>query len=112
MDLNHVLKTTRYILHHHGAFNQVPKTIEECSELILELSKHFNYSDNQDEIVDEIADVIIMSLQMAHLFGFEYVKRRIEYKLAREVKRISLAKPKQYAKNPDDVLEDNICFGE
>ncbi len=112
MDLKQVLKNTRFLLRYHGAYNQVPKAVEEMCELITELSKNYGHSTSKEKIQDEIADVIIMMLQMAQLFGFDEVRKRIEYKLHRQNKRISLARKDFYDTKVAEAFEDNIHYGE
>ena len=68
-----------------GIDAQVIKTAEECAELIQVLMKYQNHNPTLEkaQIVDEIADVIIMCEQMAQYFGIDLVRERIEFKMNR-----------------------------
>jgi len=95
MDLKQILKNTNYILAHYGASNQIPKAVEEMGELATALIKYCSPMNqdspfvNRDEaVINEIADCLIMLLQLAQLFGFNNVRNQIEYKLERQNKRI------------------------
>ncbi len=117
MDLKTILKHTQYILRYYGASSQVPKAVEEMCELITELSKNYGHSTNRSHLQEEVADVLIMALQMAQLFGWDEVRGQVEYKLSRQMKRINLHNNLQGFKDPYDALiatemEDNIAYGE
>lgn len=78
------------IAKHYGALIQREQFIEECSEAILAAQK-CKRTPNLETIKDlqgEVADVLIMALQMRYLFGAEAVDRQIELKLARQMERI------------------------
>lgn len=67
-----------------GSRAQMTKACEELAELQVQLCKKLNNSPTTTEqVVDEIADVIIMSLQMRMLFNPDAVDARIKYKLDR-----------------------------
>jgi len=73
---------------HYGDAVQVEKCREECAELDSAL---MGYPDvDRVDAVSEIADVLIMATQMAHLFGEAAVVQMIEYKLARQARRMGL----------------------
>lgn len=60
------------------------KTVEELSELSVVLCKAINGSPvTQEQLVDEIADVLIVANQMRHHYGEIEVDNRIEFKLDR-----------------------------
>ena len=64
-----------------GKEAQYDQTIEECAELIAAL-KHFKRGKvSEDEIIDELADVILMSEQLTFMFGEARVSRAIDKKL-------------------------------
>jgi len=71
---------------HYGIDGQVTKCLEEISELAEALSP-FNGGNltliSTDNIVDEIADVAIMILQMQMIFGEDRVSKRMEFKIER-----------------------------
>lgn len=73
-----------------GTAKQIIKTIEECAELQVVLSKWLNYSPiTNAPIVDEIADALITVNQMRLHFGAEEVDARIKYKLERLEKALN-----------------------
>jgi hypothetical protein len=75
--------------HAFGDNAQMIKTIEELSELTQVLCKKINGAPVTDEqIIDEIADVIVMANQMRFKFGPEAVDERILFKLNRTAKYI------------------------
>lgn len=68
---------------------QMVKTVEECAELIVQLSKRLNNSPTTNEqIVDEVCDVLIMTMQMRKIFGAEAADARILFKLNRTMEFI------------------------
>jgi len=75
-------------LANYGGDAQALKCIEECAELIDALTKwKFDRATHQ-QVVTEIADVMIMCEQMATLFGYVKVHDEIEQKLKRLEERI------------------------
>ena len=78
------------IAQHYGALLQREQFIEECSEAILAAQKS-KRTPNPKTIMDlqgEVADVLIMALQMRYLYGAEAVDRFVELKLSRQIERI------------------------
>ena len=57
----------------YGARNQEDVAIEEMSELIKALIKHrrYNTPETKENILEEIADVYIMILQLIAIHGFD-----------------------------------------
>lgn len=87
----------RFILMHYGAANQRHQLIEECAELIQAINKYeratseINIFNAKDNILSEIADVLIMIEQISmSLFNDDksFVNAMIEYKLNRQLNRI------------------------
>ncbi len=67
-----------------GERAQLVKACEELAELVTVLCKRLNRSPVDDrDIVDEVADVLIVVNQMRIIFGPELVDERIIYKLNR-----------------------------
>lgn len=79
------------ILDHYGIEHQKAKTIEELAELIVALQKNL-LSDTDSlsrEVLEEIADVEIMILQLLSYKGeFSIVYEIIDQKLGRQLDRI------------------------
>lgn len=84
-----------------GDKSQMIKACEEMGELITVLSKRLNGSPVLDaQVIDEIADVLIMANQMRILFGKDKVDERILQKLNRTLAVIrELKKSKQREQN-------------
>lgn len=71
------------ILQRWGVGPQIYKTAEECAELIQVLMKNLNNQATAEQVIDEIADVIIMTQQMRLVFGAAAVDDRVMIKLKR-----------------------------
>lgn len=70
---------------------QVGQAIEEMAELTIELNKNINRNkDNQKEITLELADVIIMAIELVMIYKIDIEKLygAIEYKLERQKERM------------------------
>ena len=85
----------KYIANHYGIKHQSKKIIEEMGELITALCKLDEYTacdkrikQRYDEVVEEIADVIIMAEQIKYLYGSSQIEEVIEKKLDRQILRI------------------------
>lgn len=77
------------IANHYGKKSQMLISIEEMSELTKEICKYERYENNEQKIIDEIADVEIMIEQLKCLFDVHSeVDERIDYKLRRQLRRI------------------------
>ena len=62
---------------------QVDMAIEECSELIQAICKRKRSYPNEDNLIEEIADVCIMMDQLKLMFGIDKVEEAIVKKLNR-----------------------------
>lgn len=87
-----LLDKIRQISEHYSKCEQIWKAQEECQELLDELynAVHIN---NQITLPDnawsEVADVMIMCIQLAMQHGKEdTVKEQMEYKVNRQLERI------------------------
>lgn len=73
-------------------FNQKEQMIvmcEEMSELTQVLCRRLNNKSVSDEqLIDEVADVLVMVFQMRQIFGPSQVDNRILFKLNRMMERI------------------------
>lgn len=72
----------------YGVDGQVDMLHEEVGELLSAINKFKRGRVSASEVVTEIADVMIMCGQMAHIFGPEEVRKEKERKLARLCKKI------------------------
>lgn len=82
------------IAKHYGKRKQKLQTIQELTELIMELTKRDDQKQDRSEyiakLVDEIADCEIMIAQIESLYmisEFE-IRQRIDFKLNRQLERI------------------------
>ena len=79
------------ILDHYGIEHQKAKTIEELAELIVAIQKNL-LSDNEGlsrEVLEEIADVQIMILQLLSYAGeFSKAYEIMDQKIERQIQRI------------------------
>lgn len=77
----------------YGDTSQIDKCIEEMSELTKALLKNryaeeFNVWPTEFDVVEEIADVVIMAEQVAIIYGEKAVEGKIREKVDRLAKRL------------------------
>lgn len=81
------------IINHYGAVNQRKKLCEEFMELQDELANVVN--DRPENILTELADVMVLTLQFMTISGYSFdlleenLKDEINYKIQRQLDRIS-----------------------
>lgn len=89
--------TLRKVLGHYGVDQQETKCIEECAELIKAITDYKlqgpiaspkQSSELVGSMIEELADVIIMTKQLAMAVGQAEVESVIDYKVKRIAKRI------------------------
>ena len=73
---------------HYGPENQIKKTKEELTELLIEVEHMIKGEHDITNLIDEIADVSIMVKQISYVIGEQAIKDRIDFKLDRELNRI------------------------
>jgi len=83
-----IMKQTKIILDHYGISRQIDKALEELAELTLTLHHYKDNKATADEVIDELADVLNMALQLKHWFGDDEVAKRFQYKIERQLERI------------------------
>lgn len=100
MSENFDKKKLQMIADNYGFRNQSMMLIEECSELQKAICKwHRNRGDflrsessdcdERTDIIDELADVIVMAKQLTYLLSAEdEVSEQIEFKLDRQLRRM------------------------
>lgn len=71
-----------------GKDAQITLAQEELAELNVELARYFRGRNDTEDVVDEIADVLIAANQLALIFGKEATEDRVEYKLRRLRSRV------------------------
>lgn len=91
------IKIIQDIINHYKKEDQVLQAVEEMSELTKELIKNINRNkDNEKEITLELADVIVMIIELVMIYKIDIDKLygAIEYKLERQEKRMNNEKNK------------------
>lgn len=78
------------IAEHYGARAQTLQLCEECGELIQAASKLTKGATVISSLIEEIADVRIMTSQLMYLYGIpeSEISHQIEEKLKRQLERI------------------------
>ena len=78
------------IADYYGYENQREQFIEECSEAILAAQKCKRYGTKEhfESFEGEVADVLIMALQMQYILGEDHIYEIINEKLTRQMRRI------------------------
>lgn len=73
-------KLARDAVEFFGEDSQKRQTIEECAELIVALNHLHRGRCTEDEVVYELADVIIMCEQLAEILGPQRVAEKLREK--------------------------------
>lgn len=73
---------------HFGLEYHFNKVKEECAELIVAISHFQDGKCTLEELIDEVADVFIISNQAARQIGEESVQDRVDFKVNRVDERI------------------------
>ena len=81
----------KYIAKHYGFQHQAIKTVEECSEFIVALSKLANDEGNRADVVKEMADVMVMLQQMQYFLNIDsaLLHKTMETKVHRQLERMN-----------------------
>lgn len=98
-------------IQHYGKNNQSTVCMEECAELIQAISKAKRGKINRDNMIEEIADVLICieMLKQMYMISDEKINKWIEKKQAREVKRISQNELLQLHRQ-SNCMDFNRCY--
>ena len=80
---------------YYGPHAQIMKACEECSELQVELHHWLRnwkvaFVPQEEKLRDELADVLIMVMQLREIFGTAAVDAQVQVKLERLRKRIRI----------------------
>ena len=89
------MTTFEDIINHFGVNRQSRQAMEECGELIQAINKMLRYPNDEVkriELIEEIADVLIMIVQLKIIFDIKQseIKRMMNYKKSRLVQRYKL----------------------
>lgn len=88
-----VIEGAKEIADHYGTKHQALQAIQEMAELIKELTDNINDGeDNLEEIENETADVLVMALQLIHLYKMDNIVKIMLKKIKRQKKRMKKEK--------------------
>lgn len=78
------------IINHYGAINQRNKLCEEFREMQDELFYIYEIGCDRENLLSEIADVIILCLQFMYEYGYpnEELLKMMNFKINRQLERI------------------------
>lgn len=81
----------KHIEKHYGFQHQVKKTIEECGEFIVALSKLANDEGSRKDVLEEMADVMVMLQQMQYFLNIDLalLHTTMEAKVHRQLERMN-----------------------
>ena len=79
------------IAKHYGYQHQVKKTTEECGEFIVALSKLANDEGSRKDVLEEMADVMVMLQQMQYFLCINQYElhKAMETKVRRQLERMT-----------------------
>ena len=84
------------IANHYGFSNQLQMLVEEMAELTQAICKYKRFENAKERVdifenlVEEVADVEIVLSQIKMLVGEKAVNKKVEEKIARQLKRIGV----------------------
>ena len=78
------------IFEHFGSKTQRKKLCEEFMELQDELFYIYDFGDDRENLISEIADMLVLILQFAYEYGYdnEDIIKQMKYKIKRTLERI------------------------
>ena len=81
----------KHIAKHYGFQHQVKKTTEECGEFIVALSKLANDEGSRKDVLEEMADVMVMLQQMQYFLCINPSEshKTMEAKVHRQIERMN-----------------------
>lgn len=74
-----------------GVMEQVFQAEEELTELLTEMDRYASGNADDEDIIDELADVHIMVEQMALIHGYAEFEERVSFKKHRLKERLNSA---------------------
>ena len=76
---------------HYRLCNQLKKCLEELGELQEAIEGYIDVNDTKDHVIEEIADVEVMTAQLQLLLDAEEEVERVkEFKINRQIERIGM----------------------
>lgn len=85
---------------HYGPEHQKKKAIEEMGELITAISREQDGRATPDQVITEIADVLITTKQLALIYGYDAVMAEVQRKERRLLRRMDKETGGDY-RNPE-----------
>lgn len=103
MELNNaIISQLKQIAEHYGFTSQANMLTEEAAEFTVALNKlRRGNADAYDNIKEEVADVLVIALQLRELLGAEKIDEIIHEKVDRQLRRIQ---------NENAYYESQICM--
>jgi NTP pyrophosphatase (non-canonical NTP hydrolase) len=86
------MEKLKKIVNYYGFEIQILKAIEELTELSLSLQHFRSNKESHENVISEIADVIVMTKQLRLMFGDGLVDEEVGRKLDRTIERIEKRK--------------------
>lgn len=88
-----IIDGAKEIADFYGIKHQAYQAVQEMAELIKELTDNINDKENNlDKVENETADVIVMTLQLIHLYDMKNLFKIMEKKINRQKKRMKKEK--------------------
>lgn len=103
MNKTEKIKLFKQAIEQWGVHPQIRMVFEECSELMNALAKTYRNRVTKQDVITELADVVIMCEQMAVVFGQEEYEAELERKLEKMKKK--LENPKCNLLNQENNFE-------
>ena len=88
MKSDDVVTAIKRMVKHYGREFNYRMTIGEMGELLSLFGKQAQGRATHEEWIDEVADVTIMMLCMTEIIGPDQVRKRINFKLKRQMNRM------------------------
>lgn len=106
MELNNAIRSQlSKIAFHYGFTNQADMLTEEAAEYTVALNKfRRGKPDAYKSIKEEVADVLVVALQLRELLGAEEIDKIIHEKIDRQLRRIEEEK-----KNGSENTGKSLC---
>lgn len=81
----------KHIAKHYGFQHQAIKTVEKCSKFITTLSKLANDEGSRKDVLEEMADVMVMLQQMQYFLCINQYElhKAMETKVHRQIERMN-----------------------
>jgi NTP pyrophosphatase (non-canonical NTP hydrolase) len=103
-------KKLNEIANHYGFTSQANMLTEEAAEFTVALNKFRRGNTNAyDDIKEEVADVIVIAMQLRGLLGADKIDEIIHYKIGRQLDRIQ--NEKAYCEDRINAQMEVVNYG-